>query len=450
VLELSFDSWGVALNWFEIGPAVVAGNNAPVITTAEPVTLVCTAAGSGTKQLAAVDTDGDTLRWSIATPPEFGTAMVSASGLLSYVAPHNFGAGRYCVVRVEDGRGGADSIRVDLDVSAVNGGPVATLDALAGLLVAGDSVVLTATASDPDGAVASVKYYVDGTALGSGANASAGWGVLWTPPAAGTFALTCEATDNKGRVGARSAVVTVNVIARGAALVVTDECGTIAPPERVAVDGLAAEDGVGNQPYGDGTKLVPVGTTQAGTVTWHVPDATAVWFSHALTDSQPGTLVVEASPDGIAFTAVTTFAQRIGSADTWSVYDGAAALPVGTNFVRIKLGAVGASWNWNAARLWLQIDSVPGGGAATPVPLPGDFKVTPAAVAGQSGQFQVVFGPVQGGYTYTPEFCTDLGTGNWVRLTAFTQSDNGSQRTITDLSATGARRFYRIRVTPAP
>ncbi len=450
VLELSFDSWGVALNWFEIGPAAVAGNTAPVITTAEPVTLTCAAGGSGTRQLAASDADGDTLKWSIATPPEFGTATVSAAGLVSYVAPYNFGDGRYCVVRVEDGRGGAASIRVDLAVASVNGAPVATVDAVAGPLVAGETVVLTATAGDPDGAVGSVKFYANGTAIGTGTNSSCGWGVAWAPAAAGTYALTCEATDNKGKVGPRSAAVTVKVIARGTALVATDECGTVAPAARVGVAGLAPEDWGGLQPYGDGTKLVPTGTAQAGVVTWHVPDATAVWLSHAFTDGQPCTLAVEASPDGIAFTTVSTISQRIGAAGEWSVFDGAAAaLPAGTNFVRLKLGAVGASRNWDAALLWVQIESVAGGGSATPATLPADFKVALAPVAGQGGQYQLVFGPVQPGNTYTPEYCTDLAAGNWLALSAYTESDNGTQRTITDLSATGARRFYRIRAIPA-
>jgi len=87
--------------------------------------------------------------------------------------------------------------------------------------------------------------------------------------------------------------------------------------------------------------------------------------------------------------------------------------------------------------------------SAAPEAFPPDFGVSLAPVAGQGGQFQLVFGPVQGGWTYTPEFCTDLAAGNWMRLTAFTQADAGTQRTITDLSASGARRFYRIRATPA-
>ncbi len=451
VLELSFDSWGVALNCFEIGPATVAGNTSPVITTSEPVTVVCAANGTGTKQLAATDADGDSLKWSIAIPPAIGTASVSASGLLNCVAPYNCGTGQFCVVRVEDGRGGAAAIRVDLSVTSVNGAPVATVNPPGGPLVAGAPVLLTAAASDPDGVVGSVKYSANGSVIGTGTNSSSGWGVVWTPAAAGDYALTCQATDNKGKTGAASAAVTVRVVAAGTGLLVTDECGTAAPVERVQVVRISAGDSSGIHPYGDYTRMVPAGTTTAGTVVWRVPNASAVWFNYALTDGQPGAIRVASSPDGIAFTDVAALAESVGLVGPWHIFDGCvAALPAGTNYVRLTVDSVGAVHNWDSALLWVQIDSVAGGGSGRPVVVPADFKVSLQSAVGQGGEFQLVFGPVLDGWTYTPEYCTDLAAGNWVRLTAFTQSDNGTQRTITDLSATGARRFYRIRATPAP
>ena len=450
-LELSFSDWGIRLNWFEIGPAPVAGNNAPVITTAEPVTLTCAASGTGTRQLAASDVDGDALTWSIATPPEYGTATVSASGLVTYTAPFNYGSGHFCVVRVEDGRGGAASRRLDLSVGSVNGAPSAAVELPTGPLVAGKPVTLRATAVDPDGLISAVKYFANGTALGSGTISGSGWGVVWTPAAAGTYALTCRATDNKGKVGALSAALNVKVIAAGTELVVTDECGTAAPPERVQVVRLEPGDRSAIQPYGDTTRMIPNGTAANGSATWRVADATAVWLSYALTDGQPGAVTVEASPDGIVFAAVATFGESVGLVSPWHIYDGGvAALPAGTNFVRLTVDSVGAVNSWDSALLWVQIDSVAGGGSATPVVLPADFKVSIAPVVGQGGQFQLEFGPVRSGWTYTPEFCTDLASGNWMRLTAFTQVDAGTQRTITDLSASGARRFYRVRIIPAP
>ncbi len=449
-LELSFSDWGIRLNWFEIGPVSVAGNTAPVITTAEPVTLYCGASGTGTKQLAATDADGDTLKWSIATPPEYGTATVSATGVVTYTAPYNYGSGHYCVVRVEDGRGGAAARRLDLGVSSVNGAASAAVEPPVGLLVSGDPVTLRATAVDPDGVVSAVKFFANGTAIGTGTISRNGWGVVWTPAAAGGYALSCQATDNKGKVGALSAAVNVTVVAAGTALIVTDECGTAAPPERVQVVCLDPGDRSSIQPYGDATRLVPASTSATGTVTWRVPDATAVWFSYALTDGGPGAVTVEASPDGTAFAAVATIGESVGLVSPWHIYDGGvASLPAGTNFVRLTVDSVGAANSWDSALLWVQIDSVAGGGVATPVGLPADFKASLVPVPGEGGQFQLVFGPVQSGWIYTPEFCTDLAAGNWVRLTAFTAADNGTQRTITDLSASGVRRFYRIRVSPA-
>jgi|GEM_PF-3131561 len=38
-------------------------------------------------------------------------------------------------------------------------------------------------------------------------------------------------------------------------------------------------------------------------------------------------------------------------------------------------------------------------------------------------------------------------SANWEPLTNFTTSDAGNVRTITDLSATGVAKFYRVRIT---
>jgi hypothetical protein len=50
--------------------------------------------------------------------------------------------------------------------------------------------------------------------------------------------------------------------------------------------------------------------------------------------------------------------------------------------------------------------------------------------------------------TYVIESSPTLGlSANWQPLTSFTTSDAGNVRTITDLSATGAAKFYRVRIT---
>lgn len=451
LLEIAFDNWGVALNWIEIGPAPVAGNRLPVFSTPEPITLVCAVDGSGALDLSASDPDGDSLKWSVATAPKVGTAAVSSAGRLTVVSPDNHGSGDYCVVRVEDGRGGVATIRIELDVFEVNGAPVAIVHPVVSPLVVGAPVSLTATATDPDSVVQTVKFFANGTSIGTGTNAAAGWGVVWTPVAAGSYALTAQATDELGRVGTRSAALNVKVLAKGTAQKVTDECGVTAPVERVRTDCMNLSDAEAIKPFGDATRMVPYYASRTGTATWRVTNASAVWFSYALTDGQPTAITAEASRDGITFTAVATVGDSVGLAAPWHVFDGAvAALPAGTNYVRLSLSSIGAVHNWDTALLWVQIDSVAGGGSATPATLPANFKVSLVPVAGQGGKLQLVFGPVLAGWTYTPEYCTDLAAGNWLALSAYDETNNGPQRTITDLSASGARRFYRIRVTPAP
>jgi hypothetical protein len=59
---------------------------------------------------------------------------------------------------------------------------------------------------------------------------------------------------------------------------------------------------------------------------------------------------------------------------------------------------------------------------------------------------QFSFGPIVSGRVYVPQFTTDLVNPSWATLTGFTQADVGTTRTVTDLSASGLQRFYRIEV----
>jgi len=69
-------------------------------------------------------------------------------------------------------------------------------------------------------------------------------------------------------------------------------------------------------------------------------------------------------------------------------------------------------------------------------------------VPGQPAQMQIQISPRLAGRTYTVESSLSLGmSATWVPLTNFTTSDVGNVRTITDLNATGAAKFYRVRIT---
>ncbi len=439
-LQVYVDTWGWSFAWFEIGPSVtmVAGNHAPQITTARPAAIGYSAGGSGAVNLAVTDADNDGLTWSIPLPPLHGSATVSSAGRVTFVPAPGFTGSDSLQVRVADGRGGSDTIRIDCTNL-----PTTTVKPLSAPAVAGAPVLLTASVVGARD-TASVTFYADSVKLGTGTLADCGWGVLWTPSTSGTVQITARATDAAGVLGPVSAALPVKVVAKGTPLLVTDECGTAAPLFRVVQQGMLVTDAAVPALLGDASMLSPTSPSEVGQATWVMPNASAFWFCYAVASGQPGRVSVETSPDGITFTAATPVVQTVGVDGGRTIFDAAAAkLPAGTTQVRVTLDA-------GAALLWVQIDSVAGGGSATPVTLPANFKVSPAPVAGQGGQFQIVFGPVQPGLTYTPEYCADLAAGQWFALSAFTQSDNGVQRTITDLSAVGPRRFYRLRLGAAP
>ena len=74
------------------------------------------------------------------------------------------------------------------------------------------------------------------------------------------------------------------------------------------------------------------------------------------------------------------------------------------------------------------------------------FYFREETVAGQPGQRRIIFSPRLPGSTYTVQESTTIQPGSWQPLTSATVSDNGDERTVTDLNASGPRKFYRIEV----
>ncbi len=76
------------------------------------------------------------------------------------------------------------------------------------------------------------------------------------------------------------------------------------------------------------------------------------------------------------------------------------------------------------------------------------FTLTIQSVPGQPGQRNVIFAPRLTDRTYTVTSKPGLASGSYVPLTnPSAPSDSGPQRTITDLSASGAVKFYRVEIT---
>ena len=74
------------------------------------------------------------------------------------------------------------------------------------------------------------------------------------------------------------------------------------------------------------------------------------------------------------------------------------------------------------------------------------FQLRIAPVPGQSSRKNIIFSPRLDGRTYIVESLPALG-GAWQPLTTGTQSDSGDERTVTDLNATGAKKFYRVEIS---
>ncbi len=75
------------------------------------------------------------------------------------------------------------------------------------------------------------------------------------------------------------------------------------------------------------------------------------------------------------------------------------------------------------------------------------FNMSVLSVAGLPGQKNIVFSPIVSGRTYTPQFKASLTSPSWTALAGTTQSDTGSQRTVTDPNATPAPKYYRVQIS---
>jgi len=93
-----------------------------------------------------------------------------------------------------------------------NRAPSASISApVAGaIFAAGSSITVAAAASDADGSIARVDFYVDGVRLGR--DTTAPYAITWSNAATGTHALKAVATDNRKASGT-SATVSVSVVA---------------------------------------------------------------------------------------------------------------------------------------------------------------------------------------------------------------------------------------------
>ena len=72
------------------------------------------------------------------------------------------------------------------------------------------------------------------------------------------------------------------------------------------------------------------------------------------------------------------------------------------------------------------------------------FLAAASPVPDQPGKMWFSFSPIVAGNTYVVEYNDTLLPDGWHALTGYSQDDNGATRTITDNTAPGDHRFYRV------
>ena len=75
------------------------------------------------------------------------------------------------------------------------------------------------------------------------------------------------------------------------------------------------------------------------------------------------------------------------------------------------------------------------------------FRIGRAEVPGQATQERIIFSPRFADRNYVVKTSATLGASSWTDLTGSSFTDQGATRTVTDLNATGERKFYRVEIT---
>ncbi|PSV27415.1 tandem-95 repeat protein [Photobacterium sp. GB-56] len=246
----------VTVNPVNDAPVLVDDNNDPLgsditVTTDEEVAV------SG--QLSATDVDGDSLTFTSSTNPTNGTVVVNTDGTWTYTPNSDFNGSDKFDVIVSDGKGGTDTITVNVTVNPINDAPVLVDDnndplgtdiavttdeevAVSGQLSAtdvdGDNLTFTQSSNPTNG---QVTVNTDGT-----------WTYTPNSDFNGDDSFNVEVSDGNGGTDTITVNVTVNPI-NDAPVIVDDNNNplgsdiTVTTDEEVAVSGqLSATDADGD------------------------------------------------------------------------------------------------------------------------------------------------------------------------------------------------------------
>lgn len=210
-------------------PVTVVVANPPTVSLSSPATgTVFTAPAAITLTASAADTDGSVAKVEFYA----GTSLVGTATTAPYsVAWTAVPAGSYTLIAKATDNVGLTSTSSAVAL-LVNAPPTVILSSPTANAVTapGGTVTLMATASDADGSVAKVEFYVGATLLGTATTAP--YAVAWSGMALGNYTLTAKATDDRG-ASTMSAAVPVRVAGGAVYYLHSDHLET----PRLATDG---------------------------------------------------------------------------------------------------------------------------------------------------------------------------------------------------------------------
>ncbi|WP_159675661.1 Ig-like domain-containing protein, partial [Andreprevotia sp. IGB-42] len=248
-------------------PVLVDGNGDPLgnnqsVTTPEDTPV------SGT--LVATDVDGDALSFVKGTDPAHGTVTVDTNGNWTYTPANNYNGADSFTVTVNDGKGGSDTLTVNVGVTPVNDAPVGNDQSITTHL---DTAVSgTVTGTDVDGDTLTFALAAGGNPAHGSVTVLADGSYTYTPTAgySGNDSFTVTVDDGHG--GTDTLVVSVGVTPNN---------------DPVFTDN--------NGPLGNNTSVTtPEDTPVSGALTATDADGDALTFAKA-TDPVHGTVTVDAA-----------------------------------------------------------------------------------------------------------------------------------------------------------
>ncbi|MBP2700678.1 tandem-95 repeat protein, partial [Vibrio parahaemolyticus] len=209
-------SVNITVNPMNDNPVIVDNNGAPLgdsiaVTTDEDVKV------DGT--LSATDVDGDTLTFTQSTDPKDGKVTVDSNGNWTYAPNPDFHGNDKFDVIVSDGKGGTDTITVNITVKPANVDPVIVDNNGAPL---GDSIAVTTdeevtvggklSATDADGDTLTFTQLTDPKDGKVTVDSNGNWTYDPNPDFYGNDKFDVIVSDGKGGTDTITVNITVNPV----------------------------------------------------------------------------------------------------------------------------------------------------------------------------------------------------------------------------------------------